>query len=59
MFPFELQFRIVGMKMLGGKNALDLWHLKTCLWFLIYRGAIPKQPAITRQTLKDISNECM
>ena len=41
----------------GGKNALDLLHLKTSLWFLIHRGAISKQPAITRQTLKNISNE--
>jgi len=41
----------------GGKNALDLLHLKTSLWILTYGGAIPKQPAITRQTLKDISNE--
>ena len=41
----------------GSKNALDLLHLKTSLWFLIFGGAIPKQPAIfTRQTFKDISN---
>ena len=42
---------------LGGKNALGLLYLKTSLRFLIYGGAIPKQPAITRQTLEDISNE--
>jgi len=40
-----------------GKNALDLVHLKTSMWFLIYGGPIPKQPAVTRQTLKDIGNE--
>ena len=45
VFPFELQF------------AQDLLHLKTSLWFLIYGGAIPKQPTILRQTLKDMSNE--
>jgi len=33
VFPFELQFGIVGIKNLGGKNALDLLHLKTSLWF--------------------------
>jgi len=41
----------------GGKNVLVLLHLKTSLWFLIYGGAIPKQPAITTETVKDISNE--
>jgi len=42
VFPFELQFGIVGMKMLPrAKNAQDLLHLKTSLWFLIY-GRDPK-----------------
>ena len=39
----------------GGKNALDLLYLKTSLWSS-YFSAIPKQPANTRQTLKDVSN---
>ena len=42
---------------IGGRNALDLLYLKTSLWTLIYGGATPKQPNITRQTLKDISNK--
>ena len=41
----------------GGKNAPDLLHLKTSLWFLIYGGTILKQPVITRQILKDMRNE--
>ena len=59
VFLIELQFGIVGMKILGGRNALDLLYLKTSLWTSIYGGATPKQPAITRQTLKDISNKSM
>ena len=39
---------------IGDRNALDL---KTSLWTSIYGGATPKQPAIMRQTLKDISNK--
>ena len=41
---------------IGGRNALDL-YLKTSLWSSHLWGAIPKQPAITRQTLKDVSNK--
>jgi len=55
--PFRIAIWSCWNENVGGKNALDLLHLKTSLWFLIYGGAIPKQPAITRQTLKDISNE--
>ena len=40
----------------GGKNALDLLHLKRVWGLPIYGSAIPKQPANTRQTLKDVSN---
>ena len=57
VFLIELQFGIVGMKILGGRNALDLLYLKTSLWTSIYGDATPKQPAKTRQTLKDISNK--
>ena len=42
---------------IGGRNALDLLYLKTILWSSHLWGAIPKQPAITRQTLKDVSNK--
>ena len=42
---------------IGGRNALDLLYLKTSLWASIYGGATPKQPAIMRQTHKDISNK--
>ena len=45
----------------GGINAIDILYLKTSLWSsTIYGGAvIPKQPAVTRQTLglKDESNK--
>ena len=44
---------------IGGRNALDLLYLKTSLWTSIYGDATPKQPAITRQTLKDISNKSL
>ena len=39
------------------RNALDLMYLKTRWWSSHSWGVIPKQPAITRQTLKDISNK--
>ena len=38
----------------GGRNALDLMHdSKRVCGLPIYGGAIPKQLAITRQTLED------
>ena len=43
----ELQ---AGMKIMGGRNALDLLYRKTRWWSSHLWGAIPKQPAITRQT---------
>ena len=42
----------------GGRNALDLMHdSKRVCGLPIYGGAILKQLAITRQTLKDLSNK--
>ena len=41
----------------GGRNTLDLLYLKTRWWSSHLWGAIPKQPAITKQTLKDVSNK--
>ena len=59
VFPMELQFESVGMKILEvDRNALDLLYLKTSLWSSHLWGAIPKQPAFTRQTLQDVSNKC-
>ena len=45
------------MKNIGGRNALDLLYLKTSMWSSHLWGAILKQSAITRQTLKDVSNK--
>ena len=42
---------------IGGRNALDLLYLKTSLWSSHLWGVIQKQPAITKQTLKDVSNK--
>ena len=41
----------------GGRNTLDLLYRKTRWWSSHLWGAIPKQPAITKQTLKDVSNK--
>ena len=38
-----------------GRNELDLLYLKTSLWSSHLWGRIPKQPAFTRQTLRDVS----
>ena len=46
VFPIKLQFGSVGMKILGVKDC----------GLPIYGSAIPKQPANTRQTLKEVSN---
>ena len=57
VFPIELQFESVGMKILGIEMHTIFCISKRVCGLPIHGAAIPKQDAFTRQTLKNVSNK--